>query len=69
MSGGIFKLIELVGTSKESFEDASNNAVREAAKTIKNLSWLEVVEQRGHITNGQISEFQVKVKLSFKIER
>jgi flavin-binding protein dodecin len=69
MSGGIYKLIELVGTSKGSFEDAVNNAVAEAAKTIKNLSWLEVVEQRGHITDGKVSEYQVKVKLSFKIQR
>ena len=69
MSGGTYKLIELVGTSKESFEDAVNNAVAEAAKTIKNLSWLEVVEQRGHITDGKVSEYQVKVKLSFKIQR
>ncbi len=69
MSGGIFKLIELVGTSKESFEDAVNNAVKEAAKTIKNMSWLEVIEQRGHITNGEVSEYQVKVKLSFKVQR
>ncbi len=69
MSGGIYKLIELVGTSKESFEDAVNNAVKEAANTIKYLSWLEVVEQRGHITDGKVSEYQVKVKLSFKIQR
>ena len=69
MSGAIYKLIELVGTSKESFEDAANNAVKEAAKTIKNLSWLEIVEQRGHITDGEVSEYQVKVKISFKIER
>ena len=69
MSGGTYKLIELVGTSKESFEDAVNNAVKEAVKTIKYLSWLEVVEQRGHITDGKVSEYQVKVKLSFKIQR
>ncbi|HJN02753.1 MAG: dodecin family protein [Nitrospinota bacterium] len=69
MSGGTYKLIELVGTSKESFEDAVNNAVKEAANTIKYLSWLEVVEQRGHITDGKVSEYQVKVKLSFKIQR
>jgi hypothetical protein len=67
MSGETFKLIELVGTSKESFEDAVNNAVKEAAKTLKNLRWLEVVEQRGHITDGKVSEYQVKVKVSFKI--
>lgn len=69
MSAGTYKLIELIGTSKESFEDAINNAVKEAAKTVKHLSWLEVVEQRGHIANGEVSEYQVKVKLSFKIER
>ena len=69
MSGGIFKLIELVGTSKESFEDAVNNAVKETAKTIKNMSWLEVIEQRGHITNGEVSEYQVKLKISFKVQR
>ncbi len=69
MSGGTFKLIELVGTSTESFEDAVSNAVSEASKTLENLSWLEVVEQRGHITNGKVSEYQVKVKLSFKIQR
>ncbi len=69
MSGGIFKLIELVGTSKESFEDAVNNAVKETAKTVKHLAWLEVVEQRGRITNGEVSEYQVKVKISFKVQR
>ena len=69
MSGDTYKLIELVGTSKESFEDAVNNAVKEAAKTLKNLSWLEVVEQRGHIADGKVSEYQVKVKVSFKIKR
>lgn len=69
MSGGTYKLIELVGTSKESFDDAVNNAVKEAAKTIKHLCWLEVVEQRGHITNGEVSEYQVKVKLSFMVQR
>ncbi len=67
MSGGTFKLIELVGTSKESFEDAVNSAVKEAANTLKNLCWLEVIEQRGHITDGKVSEYQVKVKVSFKI--
>jgi hypothetical protein len=67
MSGETFKLIELVGTSNESFDDAVNNAVTGAAKTLKNLRWLEVVEQRGHITDGKVSEYQVKVKVSFKI--
>ena len=67
MSAGTYKLIELVGTSKESFGDAVNNAVKEAAKSLQNLCWFEVVEERGHITDGKVSEYQVKVKVSFKI--
>ena len=67
MSGGTYKLIELVGTSTESFEDAVNNAVKEAAKSLKNLCWFEVVEKRGHIADGKVSEYQVKVKVAFKI--
>ncbi len=67
MSGGTFKLIELVGTSKEGFDDAVNNAINEAAKSLKNLCWFEVIEKRGHITDGKISEYQVKVKVAFKI--
>ncbi len=64
-----YKFIELVGTSTVSYEDAINNAVKEAQKTIHDLRWLEVVELRGHIEEGGVSEYQAKVKLSFKIVR
>ena len=65
---GVYKKIEVVGTSKESFADATKVAVEEAAKTIKNTSWFEVGELRGAIKNGKVSEFQVTVRIGFKVE-
>jgi len=64
---GTYKLIEVVGISKGSFSDAVANAISSAAKTLEGLSWFEVVEQRGKISNGKPEEFQVKVKIAFKI--
>lgn len=66
---GTYKLIELVGTSKESYEDAINNAVKEAQRTLQDLKWLEVVELRGHIGEEGVSEYQAKIKVAFKIVR
>ena len=66
---GIYKITEVVGTSTSSFADAVRAAVDEAAKTIRNMSWFEVVDERGRIANGKVSEFQVTVKIGFKLER
>lgn len=65
---GVFKSIDMVGTSSQSFDDAARVAVKRAAETVRGLEWMEVVEQRGYIHGGQINEFQVKVKLWFKLE-
>jgi hypothetical protein len=65
---GTFKLIELVGTSSKSFEDAVQNAVADAAKSLRDLAWFEVLEQRGRIKGGAVAEFQVKLHVAFKIE-
>ena len=65
---GTFKLIELVGTSSKSFEDAVQNAVADAAKSLRDLAWFEVLEQRGRTKNGAVAEFQVKLHVAFKIE-
>jgi len=66
---GIFKVTELVGTSQESFAEAVRVAVDEAAKTVRNMAWFEVVEQRGRIDKGKVAEFQVTIKIGFKLER
>lgn len=62
-----YKVIELVGISEKSSDDAIKNAIAAAGKTLKELSWFEVVEQRGHIVNNKVTEFQVTLKVSFKV--
>jgi len=65
----IFKKVEIVGVSKTSFTQAISDAVEEAAKSIRNMSWFEVVEQRGRIQDGKIAEYQVTLRIGFKLER
>ena len=66
---GTYKVIELVGTSPVSFAEAVKSAVAEASKTIRHMDWFEVVNERGSITDGKVAEFQVTLKVGFKIER
>ncbi len=65
---GTYKKIEVVGTSPTSFAEATRAAIAEASKTIRKMSWFEVVEQRGAIQDGKVSEFQVTLRVGFKIE-
>ena len=64
----VYKKIEIVGTSKVSFAEAVKAAVAEAGKSLRHMSWFEVVEQRGSIKDGKVNEFQVTVRVGFKIE-
>ncbi len=63
-----YKVIELVGTSESSFSDATRSAVKRARETMDNLNWFNVVEQRGRIEDGDIEQFQVKVKVGFRLK-
>jgi flavin-binding protein dodecin len=63
-----YKKIELVGTSPVSFAEAVKTAVEEAAKSVRGMSWFEVVEERGAIRDGKVVEFQVTIRVGFKIE-
>lgn len=65
----IYKKVEVVGTSPVSFAEAVKSAVAEAGKSIRHMNWFEVIEQRGRIKDGQVAEFQVTVKIGFKLER
>jgi flavin-binding protein dodecin len=62
-----YKKIEIVGSSRNSIDEAISNAVVEAARTIRNMDWFEVVETRGHIENGRVGHYQVTVKIGFRI--
>jgi flavin-binding protein dodecin len=63
-----YKKIEIVGTSTVSVEDAVNNAVAQAANSVRGLSWFEIIETRGTIADGKVSHWQVTVKLGFTID-
>ncbi len=65
----IYKILEIVGTSPTSFAEATRAAVAEAAKTVRHMDWFEVVDERGSIADGQVKEFQVTIKIGFKLER
>lgn len=66
MSGQVYRVTEVVGTSGESVGDAIRTAVSTASKSVRNLEWFEVGEIRGGIKNGEINEFQVTVKIGFR---
>ncbi len=65
----IGKVIELVGSSSESFDDAVRNAVAEAAKTVKNISGVDVLGMTAKVEGGRLSEFRANVKIAFAVER
>jgi flavin-binding protein dodecin len=68
MSDNIYKKIELVGSSPNGIEDAVNNAISRAGKTIRNMGWFEVAEVRGHIEDNKVAHWQVTVKVGFTLE-
>lgn len=67
MADTTYKLIELVGVSATSPEEAIQNAVARASQTLENLNWFEVVETRGLIEEGKVKQFQVKLKVGFRL--
>jgi flavin-binding protein dodecin len=68
MANAVYKKIELVGTSPNSFAEAAANAVAKAAESVRQMSWFEVVEQRGAIADGKVTQFQVTVRIGFRVE-
>lgn len=67
MSNPVFKMIELTGTSPISIEDAVQNAIKRAAKTVQEMKWLELVEIRGRIDEDHVGQWQVTVKIGFTV--
>ena len=68
MPAHTYKLVELVGTSPTSTDDAIRNAIQKASATVKHIDWFQVVETRGHVEDGRIAHFQVALKVGFRIE-
>jgi hypothetical protein len=67
MSDHVYKKIELVGSSKTGVEDAIQNAISNASKSLKHLDWFEVQEVRGDIQDGQVGYYQVTLKVGFRL--
>ena len=68
MAKHVYKVLELVGSSDDSIEDAVQNAVKRASKTIRDMRWFELVETRGNIEDGRVDHWQVKIKVGFTLE-
>lgn len=68
MKNHVYKVIEIVGSSDTSIEEAISTAVAQASKTIRNMDWFEVIETRGHIENGKVGHFQVTLRIGFTLE-
>lgn len=66
MSANVYAVSKIVGTSKKSIEDAIENAIETASKSIKNLDWFEVKETRGYIDNNKVAYYQVSLELGFR---
>jgi len=67
MDEHVYKKIEITGSSKSSVEDAIENAITSASKTIQNMRWFEVVETRGYIENNKVAYWQVTIKVGFTV--
>ncbi|AWN40624.1 dodecin [Methylobacterium durans] len=68
MSEHVYKVVELVGSSTESIEDAIQGAITRASQTVRNLRWFEVLETRGQVADGKVQHYQVTLKVGFTME-
>ncbi|HOP15219.1 MAG: dodecin family protein [Chromatiaceae bacterium] len=68
MSDHIYKIIELVGSSKSGIEAAIENALARASKTIHHIDWFEVAETRGQVVDGKVGHYQVVLRVGFRLE-
>lgn len=68
MSNHVYKSIELTGSSTESIEHAVNTAIERASETVRNISWFEVIETRGHVRENKVAYWQVTLKVGFTLD-
>ena len=66
MAGSVYKIIEIVGTSTKSWEDAAKSALETASKTLEDLRVAEVVKQDVTVDNGKVINYRVRLNISFK---
>ena len=67
MSDHVYKIIEIVGSSPTSIEDAIQGAIARASQTISDIGWFEVVNTRGHVMDGKVGHYQVTLRIGFTL--
>jgi hypothetical protein len=67
MSDNVYKVIEIVGSSATSIEDAIEGAIARASSTLDDIGWFEVKETRGHVEGGKVAHYQVTLKIGFTL--
>lgn len=64
----VYKVVDIVGSSTTSIDDAIEQAVERTSKTVNNVEWFQVDDIRGHVTDGKVGHYQVAVKLGFRLD-
>ena len=68
MSNHVYKIVEIVGSSSESIEDAIGKAIARASKTLRDIRWFEVVSTRGHVEGDRVAHYQVTIRVGFTLD-
>ena len=68
MSDHVYKIVEIVGSSATSIEDAIQTAISRASKTLREIRWFEVSNTRGHVEEGRVAHYQVTLRIGFTLE-
>jgi hypothetical protein len=68
MSDHVYKIVEIVGSSAESIEDAIQRAIARASGTLREIRWFEVVSTRGHVEGGRVGHYQVTLRIGFTLD-
>ena len=68
MSDHVYRIIQIAGSSQKSIEDAIQNGVGRAARTLRQVGWFEVLETRGHVEDGKVAHYQVTLKVGFTLD-
>jgi dodecin len=68
MPDHVYRIIEVAGSSQRSIEDAIQNALGRATRTLRQVGWFEVVQTRGHVEDGKVAHYQISLKVGFTLE-
>ena len=68
MSDHVYRIVEIVGSSTTSSDNAIHTAIGRASQTLRDIDWFQVVETRGHVEDGRVAHFQVTLKVGFKVD-